>query len=153
MDVVVCLLVHLSLSVHESVTHVSPPICKAARGLDSCRAGHQARRQLYLLIGLSYASQASMTQRRFIRPHLEKWPEYESEVAAADGVDRCRRIARQINVLSIHMPIMCYAILNYLAGMMGSCCSEDRRTETTRLSHQLSFLPPSSPHSCLEPLD
>lgn len=110
MDVVVCscLLVHLSLSVHESVTHVSSPICKAARGLDSCGAGHQARRQLYLSISLSYPGRASVTQGRFIRPHLEKWPEYESEVAAAaDVVDRPGRIVRQINVLSIHMPIMC----------------------------------------------
>lgn len=99
---------HLSLSVHESVTHVPSPICRAARGLDSCGAGHQATKATSF-VDLPLAGQAARFQKGFIHSRLEKWTEHESEAAAAaaDGVDRRCSITRQINVLSIHMAIMC----------------------------------------------
>lgn len=59
----------------------------------------------------------------------KKRPDCDSEVvdaAAADGVDRCRTITRQMDVLSFTWPLRVNASLSYLQGMIGNDSSEDR---------------------------
>lgn len=135
-----CLFVHLLLPVNEPVPHVPSPTFQAARGLDSC---------VGTIFICSCASRGSECVCVCVCPadsHLgKKRPDCDSEVvdaASADGVDRCRTITRQMDVLSFSWPLRINASLSYLPGAMGRSFSETR--------HQSFLFPPPSPHSCLE---
>lgn len=135
-----CLFVHLFLPVNQPVPHVPSPTFQAARG---CLILLQLyRHHLHLQLCLSWV-RVFFSPRRF--PSGKKRPDCDSEVvdaAAADCLDRCRAITRQMDVLSFTWPLCINASLSYLPGMMGRSFSETR--------HQSFLFPPSSPHSCLE---
>lgn len=132
-----CLFVHLFLPVNQPVPHVPSPTFQAARGVDSCIG------TIFICSCASRGSECFFSPRRF--PSGKKRPDCDSEVvdaAAADYVDGCRAITRQMDVLSFTWPLCINASLSYLPGMIGRSFSETR--------HQSFLFPPSSPHSCLE---
>lgn len=119
-----CLFLHLFLPVNEPVPHVPSPTFQGARGLDSCVG------TIFISSCASPGSECFSRSRRFPSGR-KKRPDCVSEVvdaAAADGVDRCRTITRQMDVLSFTWPLRVNASLSYLQGMMGNDSSEDGGT-------------------------
>lgn len=134
-----CLFAHLFPPVNEPVPHVPSPTFQAARGLDSCVG------TIFICSCAPRGSEWSPPHPRRFPSGKKKRPDCDSEVvdaASADGVDRCRTITRQRDVLSFAWPLRINASLSYLPGMTGRSFSETR--------HRSFLFPPPSAHSCLE---
>lgn len=128
----VCAPVFISALVHYTCAHLWG--CWRIRQLWSCESGKNATS----FVDLPFAGQPVRFHRRFIHSRLENGQSMTQRLLLLLMVMTGAAVSQgRLMFYPFTRPLCVNATLNYLAGMMRSNSSEDRRTESARLSQKV----------------